>query len=131
MFGKRLKELREQHGYSMDKLVELYNDKYDAKMNKSTLSRYENSIQDPIYTVVVNFANFFDVSVDYLIGTQKEISNINNMLRTPEEEAELNEYLEAVHNDPNLRMMFSLAKDAKKEDVEKAVAIIKALLGKE
>ncbi len=56
---------------------------------------------------------------------------INNMLRTPEEEAELNEYLEAVHNDPNLRMMFSLAKDAKKEDVEKAVAIIKALLGKE
>ena len=72
MFGKRLKELRESNGYSMDKLVELYNLKYDAKMNKSTLSRYENGIQDPIYTVVVNLANFFNVSVDYLSGSNSD-----------------------------------------------------------
>lgn len=76
-------------------------------------------------------AEFFGVSVDYLLGVEKPHKPINNMLRTPEEEAELNEYLEALHNDPNLRMMFSLAKDAKKEDVEKAVAIIKTLLGKD
>lgn len=68
MFNERLKELRTQKGYSMDRLVELYNSKYDAKMNKSTLSRYENGLQEPIYTVVVNLANFFDVSVDYLSG---------------------------------------------------------------
>lgn len=68
MFGERLKDLRNQKGYSMDKLIEIYNRKYNAKMNKSTLSRYENGIQEPIYTVVVNFANFFDVSVDYLSG---------------------------------------------------------------
>lgn len=66
MFSKRLKELREKNGYSMDKLIELYNSKYDAKMNKSTLSRYENGLQDPIYTVVVNLADFFGVSVDYI-----------------------------------------------------------------
>lgn len=69
MFGQRLKQLREEREYSMDKLVELYNAKYDAKMNKSTLSRYENGIQDPIYTVVVNLAEFFGVTVDYLTGT--------------------------------------------------------------
>ena len=51
-------------------------------------------------------------------------------LRTPEEEQELNEYLEAVRTNPELRMMFSLTKNAKKEDVEKAVQIIKTLLGK-
>lgn len=75
MFGKRLKELRENSGYSMDKLVELYNCKYDAKMNKSTLSRYENGLQEPIYTVVVNLANFFNVSVDYISG-----GNDNNLI---------------------------------------------------
>ncbi len=68
MFGRTLKELREAKNLSMDKLVELYNQKFDAKMNKSTLSRYENGIQDPIYTVVVNLAKLFDVSVDYLLG---------------------------------------------------------------
>lgn len=71
MFGERLRLLRENKNYSMDKLIELYNNKYDAKMNKSTLSRYENGIQEPIYTVVVNLADFFNVSVDYLSGNAK------------------------------------------------------------
>lgn len=71
MFGERLRLLRENKNYSMDRLIELYNNKYDAKMNKSTLSRYENGIQEPIYTVVVNLADFFNVSVDYLSGNDK------------------------------------------------------------
>lgn len=72
MFGERLKDLRNQKGYSMDKLIEIYNHKYNAKMNKSTLSRYENGLQEPIYTVVVNFSNLFDVSVDYLSGGEHQ-----------------------------------------------------------
>ena len=68
MFNKRLKELRTLHNYSMDKLVALYNAKFNSKMNKSTLSRYENGLQEPMYTVVVNLAELFNVSVDYLIG---------------------------------------------------------------
>ena len=80
MFGKRLKELRCSHNLSMDKLVELYNKKYDAKMNKSTLSRYENGMQDPIYTVVVNFADFFEVTVDYLSGHTPTLSADENHL---------------------------------------------------
>ncbi len=71
MFGIRLRILRENAGYSMDKLIELYNARYSAKMNKSTLSRYERGLQDPIYTVVVNLANFFNVSVDYLLGSEE------------------------------------------------------------
>ena len=56
MFGKRLKELRERNNFSMDKLVDVYNMKFNGKMNKSTLSRYENNLQEPMYTVVVNLA---------------------------------------------------------------------------
>ena len=69
LFSKRLKQLREERDYSMVRLIEEYNKKYNAKMNKSTLSRYENGLQAPIYTVVVNFADFFNVSVDYLTGS--------------------------------------------------------------
>lgn len=68
MFGKRLRELRERNDYSMDKVIELYNTKFNGKMNKSTLSRYENGLQEPMYTVVVNLAELFGVSVDYLSG---------------------------------------------------------------
>lgn len=40
---------------------------------------------------------------------------------------ELNDYLELLRTRPECRMLFSLAKNATKEDVEKAVAIIEAL----
>ncbi len=68
MFGKILNELRKNNKYSMDEVVELYNKKFGGKLNKSTLSRYENGLQEPMYTVVVNLADLFGVSVDYLSG---------------------------------------------------------------
>lgn len=92
MFGKRLKELREKTGYSMDKLVELYNKQYAAKMNKSTLSRYENNLQEPIYTVVVNFANFFNVSVDYISGYEKKDEIITSFTLDENEQSLITNY---------------------------------------
>lgn len=81
LFGKRLRELRESKGLSMDRLTELYNAKYNAKMNKSTLSRYENELQTPIYTVAVNLADFFDVSIDYLLGREQTKSSSETSLQ--------------------------------------------------
>lgn len=68
MFGYKLRELRKSNGYSMDRLAELYNAKFDGKLNKSTISRYENGLQEPIFTVVRNFAELFCVTTDYLTG---------------------------------------------------------------
>jgi len=62
-------------------------------------------------------AEFLGVSVDYLLG--KEEPTV--------EDGELQEYLEELKNRPEMRMLFSLAKGATKEDVEQAVAIIEAL----
>lgn len=50
----------------MEKLAELYNAKFDGKLNKSTISRYENGLQEPIFTTVKNFAELFQVTTDYL-----------------------------------------------------------------
>lgn len=43
-------------------------------------------------------------------------------------DAELTEYLEELKSRPELKMMFSLTKNATKKDVEKAVAIVEAFL---
>ena len=52
----------------------------------------------------------------------------NRMLRRQDEnQDDLTEYLEMLRTRPECRMLFSLTKDATKEDVEKAVAIITAL----
>ncbi len=69
-------------------------------------------------------ADYFGVSVDYLLGNdQKEKPLVNG-------NEELTEYLEILKTRPEMRMLFSLTKNATKEDVERAVRIIEAALGK-
>lgn len=70
-------------------------------------------------------AVFFDVSVEWLTGqtdTKKEPAAT--------QDDELNEYLEELKNREELRMLFSLTKGATKEEVERAVRILEAALGK-
>lgn len=66
MFKEKLKMLRKSKGYSMDELCKIYNTRFNGKMNKSTLSRYENGLQEPMFTVVRNLSELFGVSVDDL-----------------------------------------------------------------
>ena len=67
-------------------------------------------------------ADFFGVSVSAMLG--REAPGLVNG------DAELTAYLEELRDRPELRMLFSLTKDAAKEDVEAAVKIIEALRGR-
>ena len=66
-------------------------------------------------------ASYLGVSVDYLTGNSDEKKLLVN------NDEELTEYLEALKNRSEMRMLFNLAKNASTEDVERAVKIIEAL----
>lgn len=57
----RLKLLRQKHGISQLKLA------MDLSMNQNSISRYENGIRQADYESLIKFADYFDVSVDYLL----------------------------------------------------------------
>lgn len=58
----RLKEIRKQRGISQLKLA------FDLNMNQNTISRYENMEREADYETLIKFADYFDVSLDYLLG---------------------------------------------------------------
>lgn len=58
--GSRLKELRATTGKSQDGLSKLF------KSNQSTLNRYENDQSDIPNRVLLWYADYFDVSMDYI-----------------------------------------------------------------
>ena len=127
MFYDRLLNLCNENSTTVTKLLK------ELNLSTSKGTAWKNG-SIPNGDVLAKIADYFNVSTDYLLG-KTEVRNYEEtarkcMLRTPEEEQELNDYLEQVHNDPNLRMMFKLTKGATKADVEKAVEIIKTLLGK-
>ena len=62
----RLKELRKKRKISQVKLA------IDLNMNQNTISRYENMERQADYQTLIVFADYFEVSVDYLLGRDKK-----------------------------------------------------------
>ena len=58
----RLKELREKRRISQQKLA------IDLCMNQNSISRYEHGTREADYKTLIQFADYFDVSIDYLLG---------------------------------------------------------------
>lgn len=58
----RLKELRKKRKVSQLKMA------LDLNMNQNTISRYENLEREADYKTLIKFADYFDVTLDYLLG---------------------------------------------------------------
>lgn len=58
----RLKTLRKMRRISQLKLA------MDLNMNQNTISRYENLEREADYETLIKIADYFDVSIDYLLG---------------------------------------------------------------
>lgn len=66
--GERLKQLRYEKDLSLDMVVYDLAKKYNIEINKGHLSRWENDKNDPSVRFVSYLAQYYGVSVDYLIG---------------------------------------------------------------
>lgn len=58
----RLKELRMRRGISQIRLA------MELSMSQNSISRYENGEREADYDTLIAFADYFGVSVDYLLG---------------------------------------------------------------
>ena len=57
----RLKELRKRRGISQLKLA------LDLNMNQNSISRYESGAREADYELLVRFADYYNVSIDYIL----------------------------------------------------------------
>lgn len=57
----RLKELRLKHGLSQQRLA------IELNLNQNSISRYENESRQADYQTLIAFADYFNVSIDYLL----------------------------------------------------------------
>ena len=90
VFGERMRILRQNLGISQQQV--------DDKLNisRNLLSNYERGIRQPDYQMLVRLADFYEVSLDYLLGrsdtyktqnvcTDRETEIINRVLRLSDE----------------------------------------------
>ena len=67
----RLKELRKQHNISQLKLA------MDLQLNQNAISRYETGVCEADYSTLIKIADYFDVSIDYLLERTDNPSRYN------------------------------------------------------
>ena len=82
----------------------------------STIAMWESGARQPDYNMLNNISDFFDVTFDYLMTginqtTNDDILEMRDLLRTR----------------PEMKMLFSVSKNATRADIQRAVAIIEAL----
>ena len=116
--------LLQKHNLSAYKVSKL------TGVTQSTLSDWKRGRSTPKTDTLQKLADYFGVSVDYLMGREAEEPNAtdkeNNPIVLDDDALEL---LEELKERPEMRTLFSVSRKATKEDILKAVKIIEALKG--
>ena len=98
-FANRLKRLRKELKLTQEQLS------HELNIARSTISGYETERKEPDYDTLIYIANYFDVSIDYILGRtnvkkypveivkkDEAIDDIDNL--SPESKEDLKRYLE-------------------------------------
>lgn len=114
MLSEKLRELRFKTRMPQKELAKRLN------LTQAAVSKYESGDAVPPQDVLVKIADIFNVSTDYLLGREENLS---------EEEAEIMEIRETLRRKPEYRMLFSVTKDATKEEILAVADFFKKIKG--
>ncbi len=119
MFFEQLKKICNEKGTSPSAAATAIG------LSKSAVTRWKNG-QEPVLGDAVKLAEFLGVDISELVETEKAPAEAE-----ADEDTELIEMLEEVRRNPDLKILFSLSKNAKPEDIKKTIKIIKTISGEE
>lgn len=87
IFGERLKKLRSNRHMTQDELGEIFN----PPLAQSTIGTYERGVRQPSLENLIVISNYFNVSIDYLLGITDEERTVTTFKE--ENPQELREFL--------------------------------------
>lgn len=89
--GDRLYSLRKSNSLTQEAFAAALNERYDLKINKSMVSKWENNIDTPSLNSAKYIAIFFDVSLDFLLGVSDDKNVVAVDVPTPADPLQLTE----------------------------------------
>lgn len=105
LFGKKLKALRTSRKISQKEFGKIFG------LAESTIGMYERDERRPDFELLNKFADYFEVSTDYLLGR----TNTPILSQQEKEEAEF----QAFANNPKLNVFYKELPDSEEEAVER------------
>ena len=119
MFGKRLRELRKEKGLTQTEL----SNKFEKA--KSSISGYERGNRKPDLNLAVRIADYFNVSVDFILGRSNLKRTRGEIVELLEENPRLLALLESL-SEKELKVINGLH-NLNKQDLELVEQLIERL----
>ena len=116
-FKERLRELRQQRGYSQEELAK------QLGLSKSAISMYERGARTPDFETMELLADFFNVDMNYILGKE--------MCSTYYIKPEAAEAAKELYERDELRVLFDAARDVSEEDIRYVATLLEKLKQKE
>ena len=66
----QFRNLRIRKGLNQEEFRKLYNEKYNRNYTSAAISMIEHGKRMPELSALIDFADFYDVSIDYLLGRE-------------------------------------------------------------
>lgn len=115
-FGARLREARKNAHMTQKELA------LEIGAKHNSVSNWENDQNMPDPDTIVRICETLNVGADYMLPSKKCNEEI-----TEEREDDLWELRESFRRNPEMRVLFSAAKNASAKQLKQAVAILEAL----
>lgn len=117
----RIKELRNERGITQSDLAKLLN------VSDRTIGYYENGQRDPDTNTLKILSEYFDVSVDYLLGLTEFRTPADKISQAIGTDKELLRFWEETKDRENVQLLFKQIRSLSDKDINQVLRIIKAI----
>ena len=118
-FTTRLKNLRNEKQLTQSEVAK------KLGIAPSTYSNYEQGTRFPDKETLINLAQFYKVSIDYLLGETDEKLSANKIAEEIADKPELMEFFETFKENNELKRLFNHSKGLSSKSIKHIVEIIK------
>ena len=121
MFSNILKELRKSKNITQEELAKM------VGVERSTVGKWESKNIIPPADMLVSLSEFFNVSVDYLLGRADVKNPSDEISDALEDDKELADFWNKLKEREDLQLLFKQTKNLSSKDIKQIIRIIKAI----
>lgn len=118
-FETRLKSLRNERNLNQSEVAE------ELGIARTTYANYEQGTRFPGKENLIAIAEYFGVSIDYLLGETDEQQSLDKVVNKISDDEDLLEFYMAVKENEDLKRLFKHSKDLSSKSLKQIVEIIK------
>lgn len=118
-FPERLKQLRNEKGLYQKELADIIG------VSRPTVTQYENGTRTPDQVTLQKIADFFNISLDYLLGRTDEPSPADKIKSAISDDPVLLSFWDELKEREDLQLMFKQTKNLSPSAIKQIIEIIK------